>query len=267
LKLRFLLVLVLMFSAQHSGYASSCVEPVMFENTPQYEIFKSIESVSESEEETLQKFAERGELGKALLELEEFRPGYSKENIQKLRNLLAQWERGEGVFVQQLLLLALISEPGDLNWLGARIVLEDFLRRNRKYCWVGQNESIVLLIQFKLALAKALPRLPSLQSYRKFARALILDAYEADFLIDYMKLVKRDDFEALQKEHRLLAQSIYLEGKCRSKSECLDSIVLSLQNYLSRHAQTAVHVFEKSKCNLVYLTEKKYPLILNICDD
>jgi hypothetical protein len=267
LKLRYLLVLVFLFSAQHSGYASSCVEPIMFENTLQYEIFKSIESESESEEETLQKFAERGELGKALLALEEFRPGYSKENIQKLRNILAQWERGEGVFVQQLLLLALIAEPGDLNRLGVRIVLEDFLRKNKKYCWVGRNESIVLLVQFKLVLAKALPRLPGLQSYRKFARTLILDAYEADFLIEYMKLVKRDDLEVLQKEHRLLAQSIYLEGKCRSKSECLDSIEYSLQNYLSLHAQTSAHMFEKLKCNLVYVTEKKYPLILNICDE
>jgi hypothetical protein len=40
-----------------------------------------------------------------------------------------------------------------------------------------------------------------------------------------------------------------------------------LQNYLSLHAQTSAHMFEKLKCNLVYVTEKKYPLILNICDE
>jgi hypothetical protein len=239
----------------------------MFENTPQYEIFKSIESESESEEETLQKFAERGELGKALLELEEFQFGYSKANIQKLRNLLAQWERGEGVFVQQLLLLVSTAEPGDLNRLGARIALEDFLRRNKKYCWVNQNEFMVLQLQSKLVLAKALPRSAGLQSYLKITRKFILDAYVAEFLIDYMKLIKLADLEALQKEHRLLAQSIYLEGECRSKSECLDSIEMSLQNYLSRHARTAVHMFEKFMCHLVYVTEKKQPLILNICDE
>lgn len=259
------LILLPLFFCLGNAYALGCVEPVKFEDTSEYALYEAIEAKSNSIDETISKFARNSELGVSIFRFREFVSNEEYKKFNDIEKLRQKWVEGESIILQHLLLNFLILEEKYIKISKHTDFLEEILSKNRRNCWIGDDEYYSWALEYKLKVVKAYPELPDIQETIFFLRKLLWHSGEDEVLQSYLKLLRLGGLGMAKEELSFWNGRNSSEAFCSGVAHCIQQIGNEIERAKDENSESIEESKNRLKCELMYVQKDGSSVKVDLC--
>ncbi|WP_029065673.1 hypothetical protein [Labrenzia sp. DG1229] len=259
------LIIILLIFFQGSARVLACVEPVRFEDTQEYTLYKSIEAESNSQDELFSKFAEVSELGVALFDFREFVSNSEYMTFNDIGKLRQKWIAGDSIILQHFIMNILLTETEyivDNEYTG---FLEEILTNNKKNCWIDDEEFSIKFLKHLLRSSKYFPEVPPLEETVSFLRELSRNMGDYEILQNYFDLLRLGGFNMAKQELSKWSGRNSSDEFCSGVAHCIERIRIEFEHVKEENAKVTKRKMRKLECEVNYVNSFGNSVRIELC--
>lgn len=260
------LVFLLLLLSQSKAYAQDCVKPLSFEDTSEYALLEKIDAKSRTTEDLLNKFATLSDLGEAIRSYRKFLLDIENGDFEVSNKIFQRWTNGEGVIAQHLIISASYLEIDDIVKHDYSALIEDFLKDNKKFCWIETDNFIFKFAEYKQRSAQIYPKELELKEFASVMREGLWSSSDRSYLQDYFDLLRLGGIDLTKEELKIWSKKNASDDYCNNVAHCIERIRIEIKNFKKENSEIIEERIRKFDCEGLYVNSKGLSIKVNFCD-